>query len=40
MSTRREFIRAAALVAAGLPLAAAAQAPKDGAGNPRRRVRW
>jgi len=34
MSSRREFIRAAALVAAGLPLTAAAQAPKDGAGNP------
>jgi hypothetical protein len=34
MSTRREFIRGAVLVAAGLPLAAVAQAPKEGAGNP------
>ena len=34
MSTRREFIRGAALVAAGLPLAAMAQAPKPDAGNP------
>lgn len=33
MSTRREFIRSAALVAAGLPLAAVAQAPKEGSGN-------